>query len=132
MTAASESMGIAHEFAARSGHRIAVACGLLDLRLEAPKSEHAAAAPGLFRAQSSSAGAVWLTPGRHGSLTQLRRGGELSVQPHEHRRGPVVGSESEHHLPAVPDQAARPVDQLLHHGLDAPSLGFVAHRRIRP
>ena len=125
-------MANARELPAQSGHCIAVARDLLGLSREASRSERVSALPGLFRTQFSKARAGCLTLGRLGPLTPLRRGGELGVQPHEHRGRPVVGPESEHHLPAMLDQAARPLDQLLHHRLDAPSLGLVAHRRIGP
>jgi hypothetical protein len=61
LTAASESTGNAHELAVQSGHCIAVASGLLDLRLEAPRSEHAVAAPALIWTQLAEAHTGCLT-----------------------------------------------------------------------
>ena len=125
-------MANARELPVQSGHCIAVARDLLNLSLEAWRSERVSVVPGLLGTQFAKAWAGCLTRGRHGPLTPLRRGGELRVQPYEHRGRPIIGPESEHQLPAMLDQATRPVDQLLHHRLDAPSLGLVAHRCIGP
>ena len=43
----------------------------------------------------------------------------------------IIGTQPEHHLESVFDQAPGPVNQLLRHCLDAPALGAVAHWRIR-
>ena len=44
----------------------------------------------------------------------------------------VVGTESEDHLPAALDKPPGPIDQILHHRLQAGALGRVAYRRIGP
>lgn len=133
MTAASEWMANAREWPVPSVHCIAVVRDRLDSSPEASRSERVSAAPGLLGPQLAKARAGWdaWAPGLHGPLS-LRPCGELGVQPHEHRGRAVMGPEPEHHLPAMLDQPACPVDQLLHHRLDAPSLGRVAHRCVRP
>ena len=44
----------------------------------------------------------------------------------------VIGAQPKNGAPGVLDQPPRPVDQLLDHRFDAPALGTVAHRRVRP
>jgi hypothetical protein len=77
-------------------------------------------------------GGYWISPGRFeaGLPATLWRGCELCVHAREDRGGPVVGAQAQDDAPAVLDPSSRPVDQLLHHRLDASALDALAHRRI--
>jgi hypothetical protein len=55
MSAAIKLMGNAHESAAQSGHCMAGASCLPDLKLESPQSGHGAATPALFWTQFAKA-----------------------------------------------------------------------------
>jgi len=54
----------------------------------------------------------------------------LSVVPLKHRKTPVTFTQTQDPAPGMADHAGRLEHQLLHHRLDAPALGFVAHRRV--
>ena len=54
------------------------------------------------------------------------------MQPLEGLGRAVIGTKPEDDAPAMLDQATRPVNEFLHHGLYAPSFGCVAYRRIGP
>ena len=70
--------------------------------------------------------------GRRRGLGVLRAGCKLRVQPHEHRRGTVIGPQSEDQPASMLDQPPGAVDEFLHHRLQAPALGLVAHRCVGP
>ena len=71
-----------------------------------------------------------------GALVALRHadaaGAELVVHPDEHLGGSVVRAQSKDQLSSMLDQAPGAVDEFLHHGLDAPTLGAVAYRGVWP
>lgn len=50
--------------------------------------------------------------------------------PLKHRKGRLTLPQAKNPAPGMPDHAGRLEYQLLHHRLDAPALGAVAHRRI--
>ena len=71
---------------------------------------------------------------RSGALALLRHAdaaaAKVCVHPDEHPGRAVVRAQAQDQLPAVFDQPPGAVDELLHHGLDAPALGAVAHRGV--
>src|SRR5260221_763273 len=60
------------------------------------------------------------------------RGEQLAMQAAEGRGCAIVGAQPENQLATVLDETARAVDEFLHHRLQAPALGRVAHRCVRP
>lgn len=57
---------------------------------------------------------------------------QLAVEPRERLGRPVIGAQPQDQPAPALDEPARPVDQLLHHRLDPPALGRMAHRGVWP
>ena len=55
---------------------------------------------------------------------------QLPVVPLKHRKAPVTLTQTQDPAPSMADHAGRLEHQLLHHRLDAPALGCVAHWRV--
>ena len=72
---------------------------------------------------------VWPCPGARNSAAGRK---QLAVQPRKHARRPIIGAQPQDQPAPGLDDAPSLVDQLLHHRLDAPTLGAVAYRRGRP